>query len=79
MKPMRVVDDPIYNKISRLEWADGSISVDWYNLTRANDILRNYDRYVDNMVKGDRLKAYRFAARKTTAGEFSEHGASQVA
>lgn len=33
----------------KLQWEDGTLSEDCYNLTRANDILRNYDNYVKNM------------------------------
>lgn len=65
MKPIRAVVDSKYPNMHRLQWEDGVLSADMYNLTRANDILRNYDRYVDNMVKADRLKPYQFAARKT--------------
>jgi hypothetical protein len=72
LKPTSVVPDSKYPSMFRLQWDDGVLSADMYNLTRAKDILRNYDRYVDDMVKGDRLKAYRFVARKQTAGEFPE-------
>jgi hypothetical protein len=70
-RPISIVPDSKYPNMHRLQWADGVLSQDMYNLTRAKDILRNYDKYTDNMVKADRLKTYRFSARKSAAGEFS--------
>lgn len=35
----------------RLEWKDGVLSEDMYNLTRAKDILKNYGEYRKNMVQ----------------------------
>jgi hypothetical protein len=49
MKPIKIV--PVMFK---LEWEDGTLSEDCYNLTRANDILRNYDKYMKNMKKRDK-------------------------
>ena len=50
-KPKKVVPDVKYQDMYRLEWKDGVLSEDMYNLSRANDILRNYDAYVHNMNK----------------------------
>ena len=47
--PIKVV--PVMFK---LQWEDGTLSEDCYNLTRANDILRNYDKYMKNMKKRDK-------------------------
>lgn len=48
-KPIKVVQDTKYPTMFRLQWADGVLSEDFYNKTRAHDILRNYDNYVKNM------------------------------
>jgi Helix-turn-helix domain of resolvase len=48
-KPIRVVPDAKYPTMLRLQWADGTLSADMYNLTRANDILRHYDGYLERM------------------------------
>lgn len=49
MEPIEVVEDKVYKLMFRLKWSDGVLSADFYNFTRANDILRNYDLYVMGM------------------------------
>ena len=51
MNPETVVKDKKYGKqgMYRLKWPDRVLSEDFYNLTRANDILKNYEEYQDNM------------------------------
>lgn len=44
-KPEKVVEDKHFIGMWRLEWADGVLSEDMYSLTRARDILKNYDEY----------------------------------
>ena len=43
--PVRIVKDPQYPEMYRLQWEDGSLSADYYNYTRAMDILKNYREY----------------------------------
>jgi len=49
--PVRVIQDTKYPKMYRLQWKDGILSEDMYNLSRANDILKNYKSYRSNMFK----------------------------
>lgn len=49
MKPIKIVEDKTCPEMFRLEWSDGVLSEDFYNQTRAHDILRNYDEYRRNM------------------------------
>jgi hypothetical protein len=49
MKPTSIVKDTKYPNMYRLKWEDGILSEDFYNFTRAKDILRNYDLYRRNM------------------------------
>lgn len=51
MEPIEIVEDTKYPNMWRLKWEDGVLSADCYNLTRANDILNNYDEYRYNMFK----------------------------
>jgi hypothetical protein len=60
-KPVRIIPDKVHPKMYRLEWEDGVLSEDMYNWTRTNDILNNYDEYVNNMNKRD--PAYTSMAR----------------
>ena len=69
MKPTSIVADSKYPSMYRLQWADGMLSADMYNLTRAKDILRNYDAYVDRMKMKDRPQNRPLADRRVTAGE----------
>lgn len=48
MKPNEVVEDKYCKGMYRLRWPDGVLSTDFYNWTRANDILNNYDYYSRN-------------------------------
>lgn len=50
-KPTKIVKDKEHKGLCRLKWADGVFSEDLYNLTRAKDILKNYDAYRYNMTK----------------------------
>lgn len=49
--PVKITQDRKYPSQYRLEWKDGVQSEDFYNLTRANDILNNYASYRYNMTK----------------------------
>lgn len=53
MKPTKIVEHKKYQGMYYLVWEDGVKSQDFYNLTRANDILKNYDEYRLNMLKRD--------------------------
>jgi hypothetical protein len=53
-RPCRVEECLAHPGMFRLAWPDGSLSRDCYNKTRAQDILRCYDRYLANMATGAR-------------------------
>ena len=56
-----------------LEDGDPIGSYGMYNLTRARDILRNYDKYVDKMKLSQRSRGNSFrSGSKTVTGEFSD-------
>lgn len=57
MKPIAIVKDTEYTEMYRLRWKDGVLSEDFYNLTRANDILNNYDEYIRNMKMRSNTRA----------------------
>lgn len=59
MKPSGIVEHKTYKGMYYLEWADGVKSVDFYNLTRAKDILKNYDSYVKNTEMEGNTRARR--------------------
>lgn len=59
MKPDKIVEHETYKGMYYLEWPDGVQSADFYNLTRAKDILKNYDSYVNNMEMGGNTRARR--------------------
>ena len=70
-KPTNIVPDRRYPNMFRLRWRNGDLSADMYNLTRANDILRNYDRYVESMARSARLKGKRVGrSRKVADAKF---------
>jgi hypothetical protein len=71
--PIKVTIDTKYSNMYRLEWKDGVLSEDMYNLSRANDILRNYKEYRANMFKTPPR-----GARKVT-GAFKSQKATRVA
>jgi hypothetical protein len=48
--PIAVDHDMKYEGMYRLRWADGVVSEDMYNLTRAKDILKNYQLYRQHMA-----------------------------
>lgn len=54
-KPTEMVKDEKYPEMYRLKWADGVLSADFYNLTRAKDILKNYDFYRNNMKQRENM------------------------
>ena len=62
--PVRVIKDTEYPRMYRLQWKDGTLSEDMYNLTRANDILKNYKSYRACMFKKPP------SGPKTVTGEF---------
>ena len=49
LKPVKIVPDRLFKGLYRLAWADGTLSADFYNLTRANDNLRYYADKVADM------------------------------
>lgn len=48
--PIKIVKDTKYPSMHRLEWKDGVQSADFYNKTRAVEILKNY-AYYRNITK----------------------------
>lgn len=60
--PIRVVPDGKHQNMYRLQWADGELSADMYNLQRAKDILRNYAAYRERMRMWSRPQNRRFGA-----------------
>lgn len=56
MKPKQIVEDRNYKGMYRLEYDDGVVSEEMYNLTRARDILRNYPSYVRDMNASERME-----------------------
>jgi hypothetical protein len=72
MKPVitDTIPDKKYPNMYRLQWRDGSQSVDFYSLTRAKDILRNYRSYIDAMKQSEAMAGNSLASRsKMVAGE----------
>lgn len=65
--PIKITQDEKYPSQYRLEWEDGTLSEDFYNRTRANDILNNYNLYVHNMKNTDARP--RIKGRFVRAGE----------
>lgn len=57
MQPKEIIEDKVYKGMYRLKWSDGVLSEDFYNLTRANDILANYDLYVSSMKRSDLMSS----------------------
>lgn len=51
--PVEIVPDVKYPEMYRLKWVDGVLSEDFYNMTRAHDMLLNYDLYRYNMKRPD--------------------------
>lgn len=49
-RPTEVVADTKHPGMYRLRWKDGVLSEDMYNQTRANDILRYWDKYINEEV-----------------------------
>jgi hypothetical protein len=45
IEPTKIVKHETYPDMYRLEYEDGYISKNFYNLTRAADILKNYKDY----------------------------------
>jgi hypothetical protein len=79
MKPTGIVRDSTHPGMFRLLWEDGVLSADMYNLSRAYDILRNYDAYRDRMVMGGRPQNRRFADLRRGAHASNRIQAIQVA
>lgn len=58
-KLVKITEDNKYKDMFRLEWSDGVLSEDFYNLTRANEILKNYDEYVKDMnIRGNHYRKH---------------------
>lgn len=55
-RPIKVVPHEHYTGMHRLEWSDGVKSADFYNLSRAKDILRRYDDYLDGMRRSKQMQ-----------------------
>jgi hypothetical protein len=49
-EPIKVVPCELYPGLYRLLWKNGDLSEDAYNLTRANDMFKNYRDYRKNMT-----------------------------
>lgn len=49
--PIKITPDTKYPTMFRLEWEDGTLSADFYNLSRAHDILLHYTDYRSDMKK----------------------------
>lgn len=49
--PVKITKDIKYPSMFRLEWEDGTLSQDFYNLSRAHDILVHYTEYRKEMKK----------------------------
>jgi hypothetical protein len=45
VKPVEVVADDKHPRLYRVRWADGVLSRDCYDRSRADDVLRRYDGY----------------------------------
>jgi hypothetical protein len=75
MKPTKVVVDDEYEFLYRLEWEDGVKSEDKYNITRAMDILRNYDAYELNMVRQPPRRIGEGTVQRQTSGPRKVTGA----
>lgn len=54
--PIAVVADKYVPLMFRLKWKNGDLSNDFYNETRANDILKNFIQYRDDMKRRKPLK-----------------------
>ncbi len=54
--PVKVIKDKYVPLMFRLQWSNGDLSSDYYNETRANDILNNYFAYKDNTHRRKPLK-----------------------
>lgn len=59
MKPYKIIEHKKYKGMYYLVWEDGVKSQDFYNLTRANDILKNYDLYRYNMQRPDPTERFK--------------------
>lgn len=57
MRPIEVVADNKHPGLYRLHWPDGVLSADCYNRTRAEDILRRYDGYIEGMRQSELMPA----------------------
>lgn len=58
MNPVKIELDIKYEGMYRLVWENKTVSEDCYNLTRANDILKNYDEYRRNMKMWGNKRSY---------------------
>lgn len=73
MNPIAIEQDKEYPQMYRLKWADDVLSEDFYNLTRAKDILRNYASYRDGMRRrGRKTNRMPLASPEKAAGEFKQ-------
>lgn len=54
--PVKVVPDKYVPLMFRLKWENGDLSSDFYNETRANDILKNFAAYEEDMRRRKPLK-----------------------
>lgn len=49
MKPVELVKHEVYPQLYRIKYDDGVVSEEFYNKTRASDIIRNYGVYARAM------------------------------
>lgn len=66
--PDKIVQDTKYSTMYRLEWSDGVQSADFYNFTRANDMLKNYALYIASMERSERMFSLDDNARRRKQG-----------
>jgi hypothetical protein len=51
MKPKKIIKHETYVGMYRLYYGKGMVSDNFWNISRANDILNRYDEYVNNTAK----------------------------
>lgn len=65
--PVSIVPDKLFWGFYRLVWADGIVSADFYNLTRAKDNLAHYDRKLLDMANPGPVASRRARQRSEAA------------
>lgn len=52
---MRIVKDKVHPNMYRIKWPDGVLSADFYNKTRARDISRHINFYLDRTRRSSEM------------------------